>query len=114
MSLENITADPEFTNLKLNHAARIIEFFNHMSKLKLQEIIKNWWRAAGVSDVLDTKKIPSIDPLLTLGMSYPMFFIFWQFVFQQNKVRNCMRVKLSIIISQQIKFFIKVFFSKCD
>ena len=85
MSLENITADPEFTNLKPNHAARIIEFFNHMSKLKLQEIIKNWWGAAGVSDVLDTKKIPSIDPLLTLGMSYPMFFIFWQFMFSAEQ-----------------------------
>lgn len=52
VSLEDIKDSQQLSRLKPIRAGWIIEFFNHMTKLKGREIIESGWKTASISDAL--------------------------------------------------------------
>ena len=62
--LENVQVKLNLTIFKPIHAGWFVEFYNHMTTNKGCDIIKNGWKAAGITDAirLGLNNLPSVDP----------------------------------------------------
>ena len=54
----------KLTIIKPLHTGWLIEFYNRMSTLEGQEVMRNGWLRAGIADAikLGSDKLPSLDP----------------------------------------------------
>ena len=68
MRLQDIKVDLQLFGLKSIHAWWIVNFFNNITTLKGQKIIKSRWKAAGILDALEMEvwKMGSTDPFADL------------------------------------------------
>ena len=64
VSIDDVEVGLQLSKIKSIHAGSLVEFYNHMTTLKVKEIIDSEWKAAGISDAvkLGSSKLLPIDP----------------------------------------------------
>ena len=62
--LENVQVKLNLTIFKPIHAGWLVEFYNHLATNRSCDIIKNGWKAAGITSAirLGLNNLPSVDP----------------------------------------------------